>query len=141
MCTPIWQKFSINSSTTFWYWEVLLLPRKFAVTNLRDNQAESLAGFSASSKQMSLMSSLIWGPSNMPTCLKFSPCFFVETSDEGKEILYLPCPMPLQSSSWDRVLCGGVESLSSFIQPEDKIERTLCDPGFNPCLDGCSYLA
>ena len=67
------------------------------MTDLRDNQTESSAGFSALSKLVFLMSSLIWGPSNIPA-LNFS-MLFVETSAGGKQILYLPCPMPLQSSS------------------------------------------
>ena len=31
--------------------------------------------------------------------------------------------MPLQSSSWDRVWCGGVEAISCSVQPEGGIER------------------
>ena len=71
MRAPIWWKFSINSSTTFWYWKRLWLRRKFAMKDLRDNQAKSSAGFSTSSKLVSLMSSLIWGPLNIPA-LSFS---------------------------------------------------------------------
>ena len=42
------------------------LPKKFAMTKLKDNQAKSSSGFSASSKLVFLMSSLIWGPLNIP---------------------------------------------------------------------------
>ena len=59
-------EFSLNSSTTFWYWELMWLPKKFAMTELKDNQAKSSSGFSASSKLVFLMSSLIWGPLNIP---------------------------------------------------------------------------
>ena len=72
------------------------------MTDLRDNQAESSAGFSAPSKLVSLRSSLIWGPSNIPD-LSFLHVFFVEISNGKKQILYLPYPMPLQSSSCDRI--------------------------------------
>ena len=63
------RKFSNNSSITFRNWELLWLQRKFAVTDLRDNQAEMSEGFSASSKLVSLMSFLIQGLSNIPTLI------------------------------------------------------------------------
>ena len=132
MRAPIWRKFSINSSTTFQYWELLWLPRKFTMTDLRDNQTESSAGFSALSKLVFLMSSLIWGPSNIPA-LNFSMLFCWNFCWRKAN------PLPSLSNALTKFFMrpsliwrGGSNILLSSPRGWD---RTLCDPGFNTCLD------
>ena len=133
MRASIWQKFSINSSTTFWHWELLWLPRKFVMTDLRDNQGKTSAGFSASSKLVSLMSSLIWRPSNIPALI-FSILFrWNFWWRKGNPLPYLSNAFTKFFMRTSLMWRGGSNILLGSTRGWDK---KFCDPGFNPCLDG-----
>lgn len=71
-----------------------------------DSQAESSAGFNATQKLTPLLSPLIWRALNIPAVR--SPYL----PDGGEQILYLTCPVLLQSSPINRVCCVGVEAIS-----------------------------
>ena len=112
------RNFPFNSSTTFWYWEFLWHPRKFTMTELRDIQAESSAGFSTSS----LMSSLIWGPSNIPA-LRFSMLFRWNFWWSKANPL-----LPLSNvftKFFMRPNLMGVGAISCSVQPEGRTERCM----------------
>ena len=91
------------------------------MADLRDNQADNSAGFI----KTSVLDELPYFGTIRYTCLTFLHVFFVETSNGENQILYLPCPMPLQSSLQDRVRCGGVEAISYSVQPEGGTGRCV----------------
>ena len=119
------------------HWELLWLPRKFAMMDLRDNQAESSAGFNASSKLVSLMSSLIWGPSNIPALI-FSMLFCWNFWWRKAN------PLPSLSNAFTKfymrlsLMWRGRSNI--LIGSTKGWYRTLCNRGFNPCLDGHTCL-
>ena len=137
MRAPSWRKFSINSSTTFQYREHPWLPRKFAMTDLRGNQAEGSTGFSASSKLVPLMSSLIWEPSNIPALI-FSMLFCWNFWWRKAN------PLPSLSNAFTKFymrLSLMWRGRSNILLGSTKgWYRTLCNRGFNPCLDGHTCL-
>ena len=127
------RKFSINSSTTFRNWELLWLQRKFAVTDLRDNQAEMSEGFSASSKLVSLMSFLIQGLSNIPILIfsmHFRWNFWWRKANPLPSLFNAFTKFFMRPSLMWR---GGSNILLGSTRGWD---RTLFDPGFNSCLYG-----
>ena len=129
------RKFSTNSSTIFWYSELLRLPRKFKMADFSARQAESPMRFNDSSKLALFLSSLISRTSNIHA-LRFSMLFRFNFSQRNPRASLFNAFTKFFMSP--NLMCRGRSN--TLLGKTKGRGGTLCDPRFNSCIAGQSCL-
>ena len=133
---PSWLQLLSCSSTSFSYSALGWFPRKFVTTVFNYCQAESSASLSALANIGSFMNSFIWVGSNIPA-VSFS--MLIHWNFSWRKAKPLP---PLSVAFTKFFLTSNLICISgsSILFSSTRWDWTLCQPSFNPCLNGHSCL-